>query len=300
MKERIAELGRREFLKQAGLATLGSALGLSAARDESPTKGSKRARVVLIRHPKAVDEKGRPDPEIIQRMLDDAVMALTDKDSPKEAWATLVSPEDLVGIKTNVWAYLPTPSAVEQALFRRIRGVGVPSERIGIRDRGVLNDPIFQRATALFNARPLRTHYWAGIGGCLKNYIMFVPRPSEYHPDECADLGAIWKLHRLRERTRLNVLVALTPLFYGRGPHHFNRRYVWPYRGLLVGTDPVALDAVGARLLQAKRIAYFGEDRPLDTTPKHVILADKRHGVGCADLSRIEVIRLGWMEEALI
>jgi|YelNatPaOPRAMG01_1025707.scaffolds.fasta_scaffold00021_12 hypothetical protein len=299
MKDEKSSLDRRQFLKQVGLLAAGSSLALRAGQSKSEDK-PKRARVVLVRDKRAVDDSGNLQAEVIQRMLDDAVLALTGKSKVSEAWATLVSPDDLVGIKTNVWAHLPTPREVEEALVRRIREVGVPQDKIAIRDRGVHDDPAFRKATALFNARPLRTHYWAGIGGCLKNYIQFVPKPYEYHPDECADLGAIWKLDRLRERTRLNVLVALTPLFYGRGPHHFDRKFTWPYCGLLVSTDPVAVDALGARLLQAKRVAFFGEDRPLDTTPKHVILADTRHGIGCANTEQIELIRIGWMQDSLI
>jgi hypothetical protein len=88
--------------------------------------------------------------------------------------------------------------------------------------------------------------------------------------------------------------------FYGRGPHFFDRRFASDYRGLLIGKDPVALDAVGARLLQLQRIAYFGEDCPLDTTPKHIFVADEEYKLGVGDLHRIEIIRLGWMEGALI
>lgn len=88
--------------------------------------------------------------------------------------------------------------------------------------------------------------------------------------------------------------------FYNRGPHHFDKRFVSNYKGLLIGKDPVALDAVGAKLLQLQRIAYFGEDRPLDTTPKHFFIADQKYKLGVSDLRRIEVLRLGWMEGALI
>ena len=45
---------------------------------------------------------------------------------------------------------------------------------------------------------------------------------------------------------RLNILVMLTPQFHGVGPHSFSSRFTWPYGGLLVGTDPVAVDATGA------------------------------------------------------
>jgi len=67
-----------------------------------------------------------------------------------------------------------------------------------------------------------------------------------------------------------------------------------------VGTDPVAVDTMGAHLLQAKRIAFFGEDRALDVLPSHIIVADKKYHLGVSDLSRIQLIKLGWMEEMLI
>jgi hypothetical protein len=101
-------------------------------------------------------------------------------------------------------------------------------------------------------------------------------------------------------KTRLNILCALTPQFYGRGANFFDTRYVWPYKGLIVGTDPVAVDAIGAHLLQVKRIAFFGEDRALDVTPSHIIVAETKYHLGVSDLNRIQLIKLGWMEEVLI
>ena len=67
-----------------------------------------------------------------------------------------------------------------------------------------------------------------------------------------------------------------------------------------MGTDPVAVDAVGAHLLQVKRTAFFGEDRALDVPPVHIIATDKKYHVGVSDLNRIQLIKLGWMEDALI
>jgi len=264
------------------------------------TKPTRKVRVVLVRDEEALDRHSRPNAEVIHRMLDQAVTTLLGESDPVEAWKLLVKPDDIVGIKSNVWAYLPTPKEVVQAIRRRLMDAGVSKKNIGVDDRGVLRNPSFRRCTALINARPLRTHFWSGIGGCIKNYIMFVPNPQDYHPDQCADLAAIWKLPHVRGKTRLNVLCVLRPLFYGRGPHHFNPRFVWDYKGLLVGTDPVALDAIGARLLQAKRIDYFGKDRPLDTTPKHIVIADVRHKLGVSNPQHIELVKIGWTEGILI
>ena len=84
------------------------------------------------------------------------------------------------------------------------------------------------------------------------------------------------------------------------GPHHFDPEHVWPYKGLLVGTDPVALDALGVKLLAEKRKQFFEHPPRGGTSTKHVRLADTRHGIGTADLEKIELIRIGPMEDALI
>jgi hypothetical protein len=205
-----------------------------------------------------------------------------------------------VGIKSNVWARLPTPKELEAAIKRRLLDAGVAEKNIDIDDRGVLNNPVFQNATALVNVRPLRTHHWSGVGTCLKNYIQFVPDPPSYHDEGCSPLGKIWTYPIVKGKTRLNILSSLTPQFYGRGANFFDKRYVWPYKGLIVGTDPVAVDTVGAHLLQSKRIAFFGEDKTLDVPPIHIVAADKKYHLGVSDLSRIQLIKLGWMEEVLI
>jgi hypothetical protein len=62
----------------------------------------------------------------------------------------------------------------------------------------------------------------------------------------------------------------------------------------------VAVDAIGVRILQAKRRQFFGKDRPLQPPAKHIFLADTRHHLGVSDPSRIELIRLGWKEDILI
>jgi len=51
---------------------------------------------------------------------------------------------------------------------------------------------------------------------------------------------------------------------------------------------------------RAKRIAFFGEDRALDAHPSHITVADKKYHLGVSDLSRIQLIKIGWMEEVLI
>jgi hypothetical protein len=233
-------------------------------------------------------------------MLDQGVTALLDVTDPVAAWRRLISPTDVVGIKSNVWRFLPTPRELEDAVRKRVIAVGVDGGRIGVDDRGVLGNPVFEKATALLNVRPLRSHHWAGVGSCLKNYIMFSPNPPSWHGDSCADLAGLWKLPAVSGKTRLNILVMLTPLFHGKGPHHFQARYTWDYNGLLLGVDPVAVDATGVRILEAKRREFFGENQPFSVPPKHIRVAEEKYRLGVADPNRIEVKKIGWQDGVLI
>jgi len=290
---------RRDFLRGTTYATLALAMGLFP-EEEKIAVLPKKTRVILIRDPDVIDAKGRVNAKVIQQMLDQAVTTLLDRKDPIEAWKLLVKPKDVVGVKSNVWRPLATPQELEQAIKKRVMDAGVPEKNIDIDDRGVLHSRIFGKATALINARPLRTHAWSGVGGCIKNYVMFVPRPSKYHGNSCEDLGAIWNLPIVKGKTRLNLLVMLQPLFHGVGRHHFDSTYTWQYKGLLVGTDPVALDAVGVRIFQAKRLAYFGKERPLKPPAHHIVFAETKHKVGTSDLRKIELVKLGWKEGILI
>ncbi len=300
MSDNKSNVNRRDFLKGAMYAGLAATVGLPFelihAEDESP----KTAKVVLIRDQNVLDDAGNIRAEVLQQMLDNAMTSLFDTETPLEAWKQIIKPDDIVGIKSNEWGPLPTPPELEQSLKQGVMDSGVAEDKISIDDRGVRDDDIFQNATALINARPLRTHHWSGIGGCLKNPIMFTPRPYEYHDNSCADMALFWKLPVLDGKVRLNVLVVMTPLFHGVGAHHFDKTYTWRYNGLLLSTDPVAVDAIGLRLLEAKRLEYFGEERPLTPPAHHVAYADIRHHLGVGDLNKIELVKLGWDEGVLI
>jgi len=288
-------LTRRDFLKGTGALLFGASLA-SGQEQAVP----KKTRVVLIRSREVLDENSTVNPDVLQSMLDESVARLLDEPDGVKAFQRLVKPGETVGIKTNVWSYLPTPPELEAAIKKRLVDAGVSPDKIGLDDHTVRTNPLFVNATSLINVRPCRTHYLAGMSGCLKNYIMFAESQEAYHPDSCADLGALFKLPQVQGKTRLNILCVLTPQFHGRGPHHFSRRFVWNYKGLIVGLDPVAVDATGLRLIMAKRRQVLGPAQELPPVPKHIQLADTRHGIGTSDIGSIELVKLGWDEEILI
>jgi len=307
-------LTRRDFLSGTTKAALAGAAGLSVAcgrlkpnadneeKQDNLSNNMKlesRSTVVLVRHQHVLGPGREIDSAILTKMLDDAVAELMGS-SADNAWKGLVHPDDVVGIKSNVWRFLPTPKVLESAIQKRLRWLGVTEDRMSVDDRGGRSNPVFTNATALINVRPMRTHHWSGVGTCIKNYIMFSAMPFSWHVDACANLGGLWDLPEVKGKTRLNILVMLTPLFHGKGPHHFQARYTWTYNGLIVGIDPVAVDAIGVCILEAKRKAYFGRGEPLSVPPKHIRVAETRYHLGVSDPSRIDIKRIGWEEGILI
>ena len=299
MAEKRHVITRRDFLRAGSCVAVGSMIGLPLLERTSDAAAG-TSRVVLIRHDGVVDGGGNARADILGAMLDAAVAALFQVNDAAEAWRTLVKPGDTVGIKTNLWGSLPTPPALEDAVKRQVLAAGVSPSKVAVDDRGIRSNPIFEKATALINMRPMRTHHWSGLGTLLKNYIMFVPSPWAYHGNACESLGSIWNKPEIKGKTRLNVLVMLTPQFHGIGPHHFSKTYVWTYGGLIVSVDPVAADATGARIIQAKRNLFFGEERPISPPPRHIEAADATYGVGNSRPERIELVKLGWDRDLLI
>jgi hypothetical protein len=290
---------RREFIKSASAAAIAAPLLLSAQEGTAPSTAGK-SRVVLLRDLNVLDENGLPRQEVVQEMLDTGLKTLTGKPDPQSAWKTIIKPDDIVGIKNNRWGYLQTTPQVQNALKSRILEAGVKEDNVGIDDLGVLQNPIFLKSTALINARPMRSHHWAGVGSLIKNYIMFLPEPISIHPDSCADLASVWDLPIVKGKTRLNVLVMFTPQFHSFGPHSFNPKYVWKYYGILMGFDPVAVDATGLRIIEAIRREYFGDDRPLNPPAKHIAIADTKYHLGTADPAKIDLVKIGYDKDLFV
>jgi len=97
---------------------------------------------------------------------------------------------------------------------------------------------------------------------------------------------------RLRKKRQLIVCDALLAQ-YAHGPA-YNPKYTWKENSLIVSTDQVALDTVGAQIIEGKRkekgLPPLAEE---GIEPKYIaIAADSEHGLGINDLQRIEVVRI--------
>ena len=126
---------RRDFIRTGSYVAMGSLMGLPWPGQAAGTQTTE-SRVVLIRDKNLMDASGNLRSVNLAEMLDQAMQSLFDAGSPSRAWQQLFNAQDIVGIKSNVWWHLPTPSALEEILQERLMEAGVQKQNIGVDDRG--------------------------------------------------------------------------------------------------------------------------------------------------------------------
>jgi len=151
---------------------------------------------------------------------------------------------------------------------------------------------VTDETTALVSACILKDHNIAGLTCGLKNFFGAIHNPNKYHEnggdpfvaDACAGPP-------VRERLRLVVCDALRPQYNG-GPS-LRPQWQWPYGGLLVSTDPVALDRVALEILEKKRVAAGMKPLEAEKRPVRYLASAQARGLGTADLAGIEILSIG-------
>lgn len=294
MKQTGSVVTRRDFIRGTVAATLGSALLGPEWLAGSGGGADGRSTVFIVRERNVLDEALRADQNILRKMLDQILTGITGEDDVKSAWLKLVGPGDVVGlVPTSLMN--PTHEELIGAVTESLVEAGIPAKNIrNAQGRSVDLGSI----TALITLPGLKAHWLTGIGTVLKNYILYSGAPRNYHDQNSAKLGEIWNLPKVKGKTKLVLVDALRPVC-DKGPQ-VDPRYRWAYNGLVAGTDPVAVDAVGLKIIQAKRDALMGEPWPLSPPPLCVEAADKIYKLGTGDLKKIDIRAVGWEEDLLL
>ncbi len=106
--------------------------------------------------------------------------------------------------------------------------------------------------TAIINVPVLKDHDLAGVSIGMKNFFGVIHNPNKYHDNNCNPYVADLSNHSyIKGKLRLIVCDALK-MQYNGGPA-FKPQWACDYGGLLIGTDPVALDRIGAQIIEEKR-----------------------------------------------
>jgi uncharacterized protein (DUF362 family) len=144
----------------------------------------------------------------------------------------------------------------------------------------------------VINLSILKDHGITGYTGALKNLFGAIHNPNKYHlnignpfiPD-------VWMLPGVKEKIRINICEAIDAQYHG-GPSYMPQ-WIWPFNGIMLSEDPVALDFIGWRTLEEKRKkAGYQSLEQENREPLYIFTAaDSEHRLGNASLDRINVIK---------
>ena len=292
MSDDSSNLTRRDFVR----GTVGAAVAASLLGNplESSATAAPKSYVALVRNQGALNSSNQVNELVLADMLTRVLRSVTGKADEASAWRALVKSDDIIGLVHTDHLNKTHPELVE-AVKRSLKLAGIPDKSILM----VQGSPEkVKQCNALISLPALKAHWLTGIGTVFKNYITFNGSPSSYHDENNAKLGEIWNMPHVKGKTKLVLVDALRPLC-DKGPQP-DPRYMWQYKGLIAGTDPVAVETVCLKVIMQKRQALRGEPWPLSLPPMVVEMADKRYGLGTSNLNEIQIVRIGWMEDALV
>lgn len=325
---------RREFIKtgcQATGAALFASPLMVLARKSNTISASK---VVIARDAQLQNDKNSVNSDRLNNLLDKAVQTFFQTDNPLQAWRKVIKPGEVVGLKVNCLSgHGATRRELVEAICERLQQSGTTAENIIIWDRfnsdledggfrinqsnkgircfgnehlGFASDfELYGSAASLvcntlsrvcdvvINLPTLKDHGIAGMTMAMKNMFGAIHNPNKYHLNTGNPYVAdVFMLPSVRGKVRLTICDALTAQYEG-GPSFFPH-WRWPFNGLIVGTDPVALDYTGWQIIEAERkIRGLKSLKDSGREPKYIsTAADDNHRLGTCDPGKIEQITI--------
>ncbi|MCP4592759.1 MAG: DUF362 domain-containing protein [bacterium] len=320
-------LSRRGFIARAGAA---AALGLTGTNllragetqdlAGSPAQSSgDMSRVVEIRSDHVLRDQ-KVDPRILRDMLRRGLLEVTGAADERSAWRTLLSPDDVVGLKFNQSGAdtLRTTPAMVGVLVASLTDAGwdpsrlVPveiphelhstlgttpprrdwlAEEVRFGEASDRLSGLLEQVTAIVNVPFLKHHNIAGMTCCLKNLShALVKHPGRLHGNKCSPyIGDVVSLPQVRSKLRLHLVNALR-IVTDKGPEA-GAKYIVDRGALVIGLDPVAVDSLGLEILN--RVRHRGglgkiEDRQGEVS---YLAAASARGLGNRELHRIDYVR---------
>lgn len=150
---------------------------------------------------------------------------------------------------------------------------------------------VTRMATAIINVPILKEHSLAGVTAALKNNYGTIHNPNKYHANGCSPFVADVNSHpAIRQKTRLNVCDALRVQVHG-GPG-YKPKWTKETNGILVSTDPVALDTVGVEEVDKLRKAAGLKTLREEGRYPGYLAAASALGLGESERGRIDVLNL--------
>jgi len=218
--------------------------------------------------------EGKIDYRVLELLLHRAVTAWSGQ-QPDDFWTQNFLPNDRVGLMIDVHEPSVPPimveAIIEQLVSARVRtenilifaaderdlfaaGFSLDHDRPGVKAYGAaslgyrngISRILLDMCDKIINVAALRPHPQLGMTGAVYNHLACTPvtvaRQVTAEPQQLASVAA---RPLINQRVVLHFLVALHPFYALSTDAHPRPR--WEYAGLLLSSDPVALDTAGRR-----------------------------------------------------
>ena len=300
----------------------------------SPDSSTRQKSRIVITQDKNVQINKKLDTDKLAVLLDNAMQSLFDCDNNLEPWKHVVKPEEVVGLKVNCLSgYGSTHTALVDIICERLQQSGIKARNIVIWDRlnsdledggftinyrgnhvrcfgndavgfeqnlqvngsiaSLLSQTVTRVCDAVINIPVLKDHGIAGITIALKNFFGAIHNPNKYHMHTGDPyIPDVYMLPSIRNKVRLTICDAITAQYEG-GPSYMPH-WTWPFNGLIVGLDPVALDYTGWQIIEQKRLEMGVKTlKQCGREPTYIATAaDIKHQLGTNNPDKIELIQL--------
>lgn len=278
-----------------------------------------KSRVVLARDPGAINERNQAEGPKTARLFDRALLALTGQKTALAAWNVLgLKPKDVVAVKINCnrWTIDLSPQPELVAALCNSLQIVIPANHIivydndsaaltasgfilnhsgaGVRycgtDQGdgfdapeMLTKVITASATKIINLASLKCAEGDLVASLLlKNHIgSLLPEDMPKCHKDPDFLAAVCARPSIKNKTILNIVAGL------RGT--YRRSVPWYWGGIIMGTDPVAVDAAAIGVMNEKR--SLEKVDPL-LIPEYLKIAEKKYNLGTTDPAMIEQVKI--------
>jgi uncharacterized protein (DUF362 family) len=301
------------------------ALGAEAKAGGGSSTGS-ASKVCLVRVERKMSPQS-DNSEIIGRMIDEGIKYVTSGEAPEKYWSKNFRKGEKVAIKVSavINRQINFGPQIAGEIIRNLKSAGIKEEDIFIYERdsrslkiagykvntggkgvqiygndeggycghedshGKFKDSfcnVIDKADALINMPILKAHTLTGVSIALKNHYGSFKSPEKCHANGCdpyiADVNAT---KTINSKHRIVICDAMRVLYAG-GPE-FDPNYTEDYNGIIVATDPVAVDALGADIVKRLRKASGKKPLPYYAQPKYIETAAKM-GLGNSSPNMID------------
>ncbi len=301
----------------------------SSGPDSQSASSQDKSRVIVCRRPESFKLGEQPGKSSVKKLLQSALEGFYDNRLPEDAIAEKFSPGDKVGIKVNCLSgkSMSTHRELAFALAELLVDAGVKADNITIWDRkdkdltgagytlnrgrgikvtgvdadgysdeltahrsiGSFMARILEKSDKIINLPVLKDHGIVGVTLGMKNFFGAIHNPNKYHPNAGDPYVADLYSHPLiKDKVKLTIIDGITGQYEGGPPPM--PQWQWNFGGLIIGSDPIAVDRAGFDIIESKRREMGIKSlQEAGRYPEYLRTAEKLR-LGVFDNNQIEII----------